>query len=141
MWGRARLSRIGPGLVEPSGKGGKLLETAFAIEDAASDDLPPRVAQFGDLYEALSAGLSVRADPGLSRLVCATDYDAPFQRWFQYREGFTVEMCNLVISNSEALVVDPFCGFGSTLIASKMKGLRSFGMDVNPLAAFVSDVK
>ncbi|MCX8188923.1 MAG: site-specific DNA-methyltransferase, partial [Nitrososphaeria archaeon] len=38
-------------------------------------------------------------------------------------------------------VLDPFCGSGTTLLASKERGINSVGVDVMPLAVFVSQVK
>jgi site-specific DNA-methyltransferase (adenine-specific) len=37
--------------------------------------------------------------------------------------------------------LDPFCGFGSSLLAAKQAGLAAVGADVNPLAAFVAKTK
>jgi DNA modification methylase len=39
------------------------------------------------------------------------------------------------------VVLDPFCGSGTTLVTSKMMGLGSIGIDVNPVAHFVTLVK
>lgn len=38
-------------------------------------------------------------------------------------------------------VIDPFCGSGTTLEASSMKGLRSAGVDLNPIACLISRVR
>ena len=38
-------------------------------------------------------------------------------------------------------VLDPFCGSGTTLVESQAKGIVSFGIDVNPIAALISNVK
>ena len=38
-------------------------------------------------------------------------------------------------------VLDPFCGSGTTLVESQAKGITSFGIDVNPIAALISNVK
>jgi hypothetical protein len=40
-----------------------------------------------------------------------------------------------------ALVFDPFCGTGTTLVESQKHGMRSIGVDAHPYAAFVSKVK
>jgi methylase of polypeptide subunit release factors len=39
------------------------------------------------------------------------------------------------------LVLDPFCGSGTTLVEAFLAGRRSVGTDINPLATFVSKVK
>jgi DNA modification methylase len=40
-----------------------------------------------------------------------------------------------------ALIADPFCGTGTTLVESKKNGVRSVGTDAHPFAALVSRVK
>ena len=38
-------------------------------------------------------------------------------------------------------VLDPFCGSGTTLVESQAQGIASFGIDLNPIAALISNVK
>ena len=40
-----------------------------------------------------------------------------------------------------ALVLDPFCGRGTTLLAARMLGLRCMGVDANPVAVAISRAK
>ena len=42
---------------------------------------------------------------------------------------------------SSATVLDPFCGTGTTLIECKKSGVRSVGIEPNPMAHFASSVK
>lgn len=79
--------------------------------------------------------------PELGPLVRPTDKDEPRQRWFQYREGYTVGLCDRYIRADDDLILDPFCGFGTTLLAATRTGVPSIGFDVNPLAAFVATAK
>ncbi len=39
------------------------------------------------------------------------------------------------------LIVDPFCGSGTTLVEARAAGLRSVGVDLNPLAVLVAHAK
>jgi hypothetical protein len=39
------------------------------------------------------------------------------------------------------LVVDPFCGCGTTLVEAKIAGRRSVGVDINPVAVLISRAK
>lgn len=100
-----------------------------------------RVSRNRELLLQLEDGLPLVSAPHLGPLVRPSDKEEPFQRWFRYREGFTVELCRQFIRPTDRLVLDPFCGFGSTLLAASGMGIRSVGMDVSPLAAFVSRVK
>lgn len=47
---------------------------------------------------------------------------------------------NITGFNSET-TVDPFCGSGTVLLESQIAGKKSFGIDVNPLAMMISEVK
>ena len=68
----------------------------------------------------------------------------PVYNWFYYREGFSrnlvfeiVKMFNV----REGVMLDPFCGVGTTNLACKEKGIDSIGFDVSPLALFAAKVK
>jgi hypothetical protein len=69
----------------------------------------------------------------------------PIHRWFFVREGYSPTLVRQSIGEfglrSGGLVLDPFCGGGTTLVASQKRGLSSTGYDVNPLMAFASKVK
>jgi DNA modification methylase len=67
----------------------------------------------------------------------------PVQRWFPYREGYSVKLVNSFIKelNIKGNVFDPFCGSGTTLLSSRLNNLDSFGMDINPISVLVSKVE
>ncbi|MDE2699532.1 MAG: DNA methyltransferase, partial [Gemmatimonadota bacterium] len=39
------------------------------------------------------------------------------------------------------IIFDPFCGSGTTLLRAGMRGFKSYGLDVNPLAILISKAK
>ncbi|MGL6178743.1 MAG: DNA methyltransferase [Tannerellaceae bacterium] len=43
--------------------------------------------------------------------------------------------------DSLKLILDPYMGSGTTLVESAIKGVDSVGIDINPLARFISEVK
>lgn len=100
-----------------------------------------RVAINHEILEKLSEDIVVRQDLTLGPFVRPSDAEEPIQRWFRYREGYTAELCRRIFASHETYVIDPFCGFGSTLIAARGAGIPSAGLDVNPLATFVARVK
>ena len=100
-----------------------------------------RLAINREILENLSRPFTITTNHSLGPLVRPSDAEEPVQRWFRYREGYTAELCRRVFSRSESFVIDPFCGFGSTLVAARSEGIPSAGLDVSPLAVFVSRVK
>ena len=66
-------------------------------------------------------------------------------QWYDYLEDFpfslleeSIKKYNLKNGN---LVLDPFCGSGTTLVSSNFFGLNAIGIDANPLMCLVSQVK
>src|SRR3989338_2220209 len=45
------------------------------------------------------------------------------------------------LSKRGAIVLDPYCGSGTTLVESKILGRNSIGIDANPIACLISRVK
>lgn len=69
----------------------------------------------------------------------------PVYDWFYYKEGFSRELVWKILQelkiNKGSSVLDPFCGTGNTLLASKQLGYPSLGCDISPLCVFVSNTK
>jgi len=79
----------------------------------------------------------------------------PVYNWFHYKEGFSRDLVFMLLERflreskgAEKLVLDPFCGVGTTLLACReytgIRGNRiinALGFDVLPVCVFVSRVK
>jgi len=65
--------------------------------------------------------------------------------WYNYLEDFSYLLIERKIKEYKlkegSIVVDPFCGSGTTLITSKFLNMDSVGFDINPLMSFVSKIK
>ena len=71
--------------------------------------------------------------------------DVPFYGWLRYREGYSGTLVKMLmeegcVSKGE-IVVDPFCGSGTTSIVAKQNGCIGFGCDINPMSSFVTNIK
>lgn len=70
-------------------------------------------------------------------------YQTPVQRWFPYRQGYSIRLVNAFIKELKITgnVFDPFSGSGTTLLASRTNNLNSYGIDVNPISVLVAKVE
>jgi len=88
--------------------------------------------------------MKITSRPELGRLMTfELSKDKPLHGWFWYKEGYAPEMAEWALrdSGAEGLVLDPFCGVGTTLLAAKGRNVLSTGVDASPLATFVSKTK
>jgi hypothetical protein len=62
-------------------------------------------------------------------------------RWFRLTPSFGPDLVQKMLrdmeTGAEHMVLDPFSGAGTTLIETKMEGIRSVGFEINPLLHFV----
>ena len=69
----------------------------------------------------------------------------PIYSWFYYKEGFSPEIVDYCLSlakeKEKPRILDSFAGVGTTLLRAKERGIESFGVDISPLAYFISKVK
>ena len=73
------------------------------------------------------------------------DRKRPVYNWFQMKESFSRDLVGLLVETwgleKENMVLDPFCGAGTTPLACREFGLDCVGFDVHPMLLFVSRVK
>jgi SAM-dependent methyltransferase len=82
----------------------------------------------------------------LSRLVTfIPNKNVPIHNWFYFKEGFSRDFVLYVLNVFKVarrdVVLDPFCGVGTTLLSCKELGISSVGVDALPLMVFISSVK
>ena len=68
----------------------------------------------------------------------------PVHNWWWYKEGFSRALVDKLLDHmqmKEGLVLDPYCGSGTTLLACKQRNVASVGFEINPLFVLVSRVK
>ena len=71
--------------------------------------------------------------------------DRRFHDWYRFVLSFPPhlvrEYCEDFGVKPSHTLLDPFCGTGTTLVESKLQGINSVGLEVNPFARFASSVK
>ena len=67
----------------------------------------------------------------------------PIYNWLYYKEGFSRDLVFKILDifKTKGIVLDPFCGVGTTLLACKERGIDAIGFDVLPIALFATKVK
>lgn len=74
-----------------------------------------------------------------------SDYEIhPAHYVFKYPAKFHVPIAAQLIrdfTSAGDVVLDPFCGSGTTLLESSLHGRTSIGVDIDPLAVFISNAK
>ncbi|RLI99331.1 MAG: hypothetical protein DRP03_03760 [Candidatus Aenigmatarchaeota archaeon] len=66
----------------------------------------------------------------------------PIYNWFYYKEGFSRGLVMKFLDRFQPkILLDPFCGSGTSLLACKEKGIDCIGYDTSKLAVLVSETK
>lgn len=71
--------------------------------------------------------------------------DRAFHDWYRFVLSFPPHLVREYLREFGAgrriVVLDPFCGTGTTLVEAKLAGLPGLGLEANPFACFASSVK
>ena len=63
----------------------------------------------------------------------------------EYRGKFFPQLVralmNIAQLREDAIVFDPMCGSGTTIVEARLSGRNGYGIDMNPLSVFITDVK
>lgn len=72
-------------------------------------------------------------------------HSLPRFRWYGYKEGFSQKLVDKAIAevgvDKNDYVLDPFNGSGTVTLTAALNDINAVGVEVNPFAAFMSEVK
>lgn len=75
----------------------------------------------------------------------ATDLKTPIQRWYRYKEGYSIQLMHQLFNEYAVkkgdTIIDPFCGSGSTILQAKINNFNAIGFEINPFSAFLAKAK
>lgn len=75
----------------------------------------------------------------------SSDLNKPIQRWYRYKEGYSVDLMGQILDyykvDKNDIILDPFAGSGSTMLEAKKRGSFSIGYEVNPFSHFLCRAK
>jgi hypothetical protein len=73
------------------------------------------------------------------------DTDRAFHDWYRFVLSYPPHLVRTYLSrfglNGNHVVLDPFCGTGTTLVEAKKNGIAACGIEAHPMACFASRVK
>jgi DNA modification methylase len=102
---------------------GNVKQTAHALPQTADNPRPPRRGAINALQKE----------------------DLPIHSWYRFVLSYPPHLVRQYISTfgltQSDLLLDPFCGTGTTLVEARKLGIPSVGCDAHPFAALVSRVK
>ena len=119
-------------------------EQKYVIDEERHDVLFPKYLK---ILDKLQKKYPIIKNEGFSQLVnFEKNKKLPIHRWFHYKQGYSNELVKKLIFDSNKIksndyILDPFCGVGTTQVSSQNHGIKSIGLEVNPIASFVSKVK
>ncbi|MDP1714751.1 MAG: DNA methyltransferase [Anaerolineales bacterium] len=105
----------------------------------ASNQLRMGFIESEEIQEAkkpvLSNGRANKLDP----------QDRAFHAWYRFVLSFPPHLVQDYIQkfglNQKSVILDPFCGTGTTLVEAKLAGIKAIGLEGNPFPHFASSVK
>lgn len=92
--------------------------------------------------EPAAANGNQQTNDKINRLASA---DRPFHDWYRFVLSFPPHLVRHYLDDFgvgvDDIVLDPFCGTGTTVIEARRRHLRGVGLEANPFAHFASSVK
>jgi len=127
------------GAVQRLGRGLWVLRSYVALEER-DDFIDPRAFDERFLREN-----GVAIGTYLGPITFRSNESLPVHRWWPYVQGYSAEFVRGTLAEQgvgpKSVVLDPFCGSGTTLVEARRAGARAVGVELLAPAALAATVK
>ena len=98
------------------------------------------------ILKKLTNSTNVSVDEYFAKLVNFKKNQAyPKHNWFDYKHGYSEDLVKAIIASSGIsdtdMILDPFCGVGTTNVVAQSLGIKNVGYDISPIALLAARVK
>lgn len=136
-----------------AGNDAEHLRTALAYWCSVGSDIDALTLQLRGEATSLVARNGIDADTFSKTVRTLVPQTLPNKRCLryathgihEYRGKFFPQLVRSLMNSidlpAEALIADPMCGSGTTLVEALLSGRRCFGFDRNPLSVYITEVK
>jgi DNA methylase len=107
----------------------------------------PTIVSTSNTVQAFDISTDSAADVNLSRPAInqLRECDRAAHDWYRFVLSFPPHLVQTYLErfgvSTDSQVLDPFCGTGTTVVDAKKLGIRSVGVEANPMAWFAGTVK
>ena len=116
------------------------MNNAIKITEPQTVFREPHIAQLHSVDNQFEINVSFRGPGGA---VGRRDFATHWIHWYPAKMFHRIPSVFLdtVALPTQAMILDPFCGSGTVLLEANLRGHHSVGIDINPLARLISQVK
>ena len=123
-----------------------VVTTADVVRPEAISPVPTPSIKRDELYNQFQSLIS--PDTALDRSVVSNQANKklPFYSWFRYKEGFSEPFVDYVLNtvlkqDKPGILLDPFSGAGSSLLAARARRWQTKGIEVLPVGMYATQAR
>ena len=121
---------------------GKSLSSQILDQERHDIEYP----KYLNTLKKLTSSTNVSVDEYFAKLVNFKKNQVyPKHNWFDYKHGYSEDLVKAIVESSgisdNDMILDPFCGVGTTNVVAQSLGIKNVGYDISPIALLAARVK